>query len=209
MGVYRGPVCKLCRRESDKLYLKGTRCFTDKCAMERRPYPPGQHGLTGRIKYSDYGVRLREKQKLKRIYGLMEKQFKLTFERARKIKGNTGEIFLTLLERRLDNVVYRLGFARSRKEARLLVSHGHVKVDGRRTNIPSYTVKVGNSIELSDKVKKLEWVEESIASSERRLIPEWLEVDRERKKGTVKSLPVRQDITFSVNESYIVELYSK
>ncbi len=209
MAVDHSPACKKCRREGIKLYLIGTRCYTDKCAMERRPYPPGQHGLTGRIRFSDYGVRLREKQKVKRIYGVLERQFRLTFERARRQRGNIGENFLILLERRLDNVVYRLGFARSRREARQIVSHGHVLVNGRKVNIPSYTVREGDVIELDDKLKKVEWLEEAFELAERRVVSEWLEVDIERRRGVVKSLPRRDHITYPINESYIVELYSR
>ena len=210
MAVDHGPACKKCRREGVKLYLKGARCYTDKCAMERRPYPPGQHGPTARLRLSDYGIRLREKQKVKRIYGVLEKQFRLTFERARKMPGNVGENLLTLLERRLDNVVYRLGFARSRREARQLVAHGHIRVNGRKVDIPSYTVKEGEVIELDDKIKKAEWLEEAFELADRRGgVPDWLEVDRERRRGVVKSLPRRDHITYPITESYIVELYSR
>lgn len=209
MGVYRGSSCRLCRREGEKLFLKGLRCYTDKCSIERRNYFPGQHGPMGRTRYSDYGVRLREKQKVKRMYGLLEKQFRNIFEKARKIKGDTGEIFLSFLERRLDNVIYRLGFARSRREARQLVSHGHVRVNGKKVDIPSFFVKKGDIVELSEKAKKFTFVEEALSLSERRGVPEWLELEREKKRGVVKELPRKEHISTPIQVSYIVELYSK
>lgn len=201
-------MCRLCRREGAELFLKGERCFTDKCAIKRRSYPPGQHGQ-GRIKVSDYGVQLREKQKVRRIYGILEKQFRGYFELADRMKGVTGENLLFILERRLDNVVYRLGFATSRTEARQLVRHGHFLLNGRKANIPSIQAKPGDVIQLREKSRKIAAVNESLEGVVRRGIPQWLELDKDAAKGTVKMLPVREDITMPIQEQLIVELYSK
>jgi len=191
-----------------ELYLKGERCYTDKCAIKRRNYPPGQHGQ-GRTKISDYGVQLREKQKVRRIYGVLEKQFRTYFTKADRMKGVTGENLLILLERRLDNLVYRLGFASSRIEARQLVKHGHFTINGRKVNIPSILVKVSDVIELREKSRQIIRVVDSLDSVVRRGIPQWLDLDKDAFKGTLKSLPVREDITMPIQEQLIVELYSK
>lgn len=208
MARYTGPSCRLCRREGSELFLKGERCYTDKCAIKRRSYPPGQHGQ-GRIKVSDYGVQLREKQKVRRIYGILENQFRGYFETADRMKGVTGENLLFLLERRLDNVVYRLGFATSRDEARQLVRHSHFTLNGRKANIPSMQVKAGDVIQLREKSRKIAVIGESLEAVVRRGIPQWLELDKDAFKGTVKTSPVREDITMPIQEQLIVELYSK
>ena len=208
MARYTGPSCRLCRRENTELFLKGERCYTDKCAIKRRNYPPGQHGQ-GRTKVSNYGVQLREKQKVRRIYGILEKQFRSYFEKADRMKGVTGENLLSLLERRLDNIVYRSGFATSRIEARQLVRHGHFTLNGRKVNIPSIQVKVGDVLELREKSRKVSSIIESLEGVVRRGIPQWLELDKDAFKGMVKSLPVREDITMPIQEQLIVELYSK
>lgn len=208
MARYTGPLCRLCRREGMKLFLKGTRCYTEKCAFERRKYPPGQHGHN-RGKLSDYGLQLREKQKVKRIYGVLERQFKNYFERATKMKGVTGENLLKLLERRLDNVVYRMGFAVNRRQARQLVRHGFFLVNGRKVDIPSYLVKPGDIIEVIPKGKELEVIKESLALAEQRGFPEWVEVNIEEKKGKFVRIPERQEIQIPVQEQLIVEFYSK
>jgi small subunit ribosomal protein S4 len=191
-----------------KLFLKGERCYTDKCAIERRNYPPGQHGQ-GRPKFSEYSIQLREKQKVKRIYGLLEKQFRRTFGQASRTKGITGEMLLTLLERRLDNVAYRLGFASSRAEARTLVRHGHVLVNGKKTTIPSYSVRAGDLITIKEQSRQLGRVQSAMEGAQRRGVPDWAEVDREALSGRIKILPSRSDITMPINEKLIVELYSK
>ena len=201
-------VCRLCRRENMKLFLKGERCYTDKCAIERRNYPPGQHGQ-GRPKFSEYSLQLREKQKVKRMYGLMENQFRRTFTEAARTKGITGETLLILLERRLDNVAYRLGFASSRAEARLLVRHGHILVNGRRVNIPSFTVKVGDVVSVKESSRQIGRVLTSMDGAQRRGVPDWADVDRDACSGRIKILPSRNDITMPINEKLIVELYSK
>ena len=208
MARYTGPSCRLCRRENMELYLKGDRCYTDKCAIKRRNYPPGQHGQA-RVKISSYGVQLREKQKVRRIYGLLEKQFRSYFAEADRLKGVTGENLLTLLERRLDNVVYRLGFASSRTESRQLVRHGHFTLNSRKVNIPSIQLKSGDLIELREKSKKIASINDSLEAVVRRGIPQWLELDRDTFKGTLKGLPIREDITTPIQEQLIVELYSK
>jgi len=208
LARYTGPSCRLCRREGMELFLKGERCYTDKCAIKRRSYPPGQHGQ-GRIKVSDYGVQLREKQKVRRIYGILENQFRGYFESADRMKGVTGENLLFLLERRLDNVAYRLGFATSRDEARQLVRHGHFTLNGRKVNIPSIQVKVGDVLQLREKSRKVAAISESLEGVVRRGIPQWLELDKDAFKGTVKLAPVREDITMPIQEQLIVELYSK
>lgn len=191
-----------------KLYLKGDRCYT-KCPLEKRAFPPGQHGRAKRIKLTPYGVQLREKQKVKRIYGILEKQFRLYFEKAEKMKGKSGENLLILLERRLDNVVYRLGFATSRKHARQLVNHGHVLVNNNRVDIPSYLVKPGDTITLKEKALSTPNVAEAIEKIETRGLPPWLELDTETKKGRVLAYPKREDIQLPIKEQYIVEFYSK
>ena len=208
MARYTESVCRLCRRENLKLFLKGERCYTDKCAIERRNYPPGQHGQ-GRPKFSEYSIQLREKQKVKRMYGLLEKQFRRTFAEAARTKGITGETLLVLLERRLDNVTYRLGFASSRAESRTLVRHGHILVNGKKVNIPSYTVRVGDVISVKEPSRQMTRVLSAIEGSQRRGVPDWAEVDREACSGKIKLLPSRSDVTMPINEKLIVELYSK
>lgn len=208
MARYTNSVCRLCRRENLKLFLKGERCYTDKCAIERRNYPPGQHGQSRR-KFSDYGAQLREKQKVKRMYGLLERQFRNLFKEADRQKGITGENLLILLERRLDNTVYRLGFASSRNEARQLVRHNHFLVNQSKVNIPSYLVKPGDIIEVREKSKKMARILEALEGVERRGVPQWLELDKENMRGSVKALPTREDITLPIQEKLIVELYSK
>jgi small subunit ribosomal protein S4 len=203
-----GPQCRLCRRERMALYLKGDRCYTDKCAIQRRSYPPGQHGQ-GRGKISDYGLQLREKQKVKRMYGILEKQFRGYFERAERLRGVTGTNLLVLLERRLDNVAYRLGFANSRSQARQLVLHNHVLVDGRRVNIPSYLVKVGQTVQVTEKSRSSALVRDALEAAARRGCPPWLELEKEEAKGRVSMFPTREDITMPIQEHLIVELYSK
>lgn len=208
MARYRESTCRQCRREGMKLFLKGERCFTSKCAIERRNYPPGQHGQRMR-KVSDYGVQLREKQKVKRIYHIMEKQFRNYFMKAEKMKGITGEVLLQLLERRLDNVVYRLGFASSRSGARQLVLHGHISVNGRRVNIPSYLVKPGQEVAVREKSREQAAVKESIDAASKRGFPQWMEVDAAALSGKFLSIPTREEIALPVQEQLIVELYSK
>jgi len=203
-----GSVCRLCRRENQKLFLKGDRCYTEKCAFERRGYPPGQHGQ-GRIKFSEYGLQLREKQKIKRMYGLLEKQFRNLFEKAESSKAVTGEMLVTLLERRLDNVAYRSGFANSRTEARQLVRHGHFSVNGRRVNIPSYLVSKGDMVEVREKSKNAVPVRMAVEAVKRREIPQWLELDFATMKSKVRDLPARDDVTAQMEERLVVELYSK
>ncbi len=210
MAKYTGPRCRLCRREGMKLFLKGERCFTDRCAFERRSYPPGQHGQAQiRVKRSDYGIRLREKQKVKRIYGVSEKQFSRYFDRADRMRGQTGHNLLSLLERRLDNVVYRLGFASSRTQARQMVAHGLFLVNGRSVDIPSYLVKVGDTIELKEKYRQNQAIVDNLEAVVRRGVPQWLELDKDNFKGTVKALPTREDITMPIQEQLIVEFYSR
>lgn len=208
MARYIESGCRLCRRENLKLYLKGDRCYSDKCAFERRSYPPGQHGQ-GRSKFSSYGVQLREKQKVKRMYGLVEKQFRNFFAKAERQKGITGTNLLILLERRIDNMVYRLGFANSRNEARQLVQHNHFNVNGRKVSIPSYLVKIGDVIELREKSRKSAKINDSLEGVARRGIPSWLELDKEHYRGRILALPSREDLTMPIKEQLIVELYSK
>jgi small subunit ribosomal protein S4 len=208
MARYTGSVCRLCRREGSKLFLKGDRCFTEKCAIERRAYPPGQHGQA-RPRFSDYGMQLREKQKVKRLYGLLERQFERTMEQASRMRGRTGENLLSLLERRLDNVVFRLGFVTSRAEARQLVRHGHFLVDGRKASIPSMLVKPGMKITLAESSRQIARVTGALETLERRSVPSWLEIDKDNFEGTVKALPVREEITLPIQEQLIVELYSR
>jgi len=208
MSRYIGPVCRQCRREGTKLFLKGDRCFTEKCGVERRAYPPGQHGQ-GRTRVSDYGLQLREKQKVKRMYGLQEAQFRLAMGSATRMRGRAGENLLSLLERRLDNVVFRLGFATSRAEARQLVRHGHFEVEGRKVDIPSFRVKTGMKVRLREKSRQIARITEALAVLERRSLPGWLELDSENFEGLVKALPTREDITMPIQEQLIVELYSR
>ena len=208
MARYIHSVCRLCRRDNLKLYLKGDRCYSDKCAFERRSYAPGQHGQ-GRSKFSSYGVQLREKQKVKRMYGLVEKQFRNFFSKAEKQKGITGTNLLVLLERRLDNMVYRMGFATSRNEARQLVQHNHFNINGRKVNIPSYLVKVGDVIELREKSRQNAKIKDSLEGVARRGVPSWLELDKEHYQGKIRAFPTREDLTMPIKEQLIVELYSK
>jgi small subunit ribosomal protein S4 len=205
---YTGAVCRLCRREGLKLFLKGERCYTDKCAIERRNYPPGEHGQA-RPKFSEYSVQLREKQKLRRMYGVLEGQFRRYFTMADRAKGVTGETLLQLLERRLDNTVYRIGFATSRAEARQLVRHGHFRVNGRKVNVPSYLVRAGDTVSVRDRSQKVARIQESLELAQRRGVPDWLEITPESFAGRVKSLPARSDLTMPINEKLVVELYSK
>lgn len=209
MARYTGSACRLCRRENLKLFLKGDRCYSDKCAFDRRSYPPGEHGQRRGRKISDYGLQLREKQKIKRMYGLSEKQFHLFFERADKQKGVTGTNLLVMLECRLDNVVYRLGFANSRNQGRHFVRHRHFLVNGRRVDVPSYRAKVGDVVELREKSKAVQSFSDSLDAVVRRGVPQWLDLEKENMKGVVKSLPVREDLTMPMQEQLIVELYSK
>jgi small subunit ribosomal protein S4 len=209
MARYIGPVCKLCRREGMKLYLKGERCYSDKCAVSRRPFPPGQHGQA-RVKLSEYGLRLREKQKVRRIYGILERQFAKYFTTAAATKGSTGENMLSLLERRLDNVVYRMGFTSTRSEGRQIVKHNHVLVNGKRLNIPSYIVRVGDKIEIKEESRKIPAVQAAAAAADRRPIVSWVDVDRGSFSGALKSLPLREELNEpSVREQYVVEYYSR
>jgi small subunit ribosomal protein S4 len=207
MGRYTGPVCRLCRRERMKLFLKGPKCDTMRCPIERRPYPPGMHGR-GRIRESEYLFQLREKQKARRIYGLLEKQFKLIYNKANKMPGVTGENLLRLLELRIDNVVFRAGFAASRNQARQFVRHGHVAVNGQRVTIPSYTLRKGDVVQLRDKAKRMIVVRFNIDTIDR-AVPQWLEADAGEHQVTVRDLPLREQIDVPVREQLIVELYSK
>jgi small subunit ribosomal protein S4 len=204
----RDAVCRMCRREGVKLFLKGSRCYTPKCAIERRNYAPGQHGQ-GRVRVSEYQIQLREKQKLRRLYGLLEKQFRGTFAKASRKKGVTGDTLLQMLERRLDNVVYRLGFASSRASARQLVNHRHVLVNGRTVNIPSFLVSVNDVLEVKTSSRKNPQLTASLAEVEGRGVPAWLELQKEPLKGQVKTLPSREDTEIPVNEQLVVELYSR
>lgn len=208
MARYTESVCRLCRREGMKLYLKGERCFGDKCAIERRSYPPGQHGQ-GRVKFSEYGLQLREKQKTKRVYGMVEKQFHLTFKEANRMKGITGENLILLLERRLDNMVYRMGFGSSRAQSRMLVSHGHITVNGKTVDIPSYLTRKGDAISVSEKSRKTAVIQQNLAVAERRGYPRWISVDANKMEGMIAELPAREEITMPIQEHLIVELYSK
>ncbi len=208
MARYIGAVCRLCRREGQKLFLKGERCYTDKCAIERRNYPPGEHGQA-RPKFSEYSIQLREKQKLRRIYGILEAQFRRYFVMADRSKGVTGETLLQLLERRLDNIVYRIGFSTSRTEARQLVRHGHFRVNGRKVDIPSYLVRAGDIVTVREKSQKVTRIQEALELARRRGVPDWIEVTPEQWSGRVKALPTRQDLTMPVSEKLVVELYSK
>ena len=208
MARYRESVCRLCRREGLKLFLKGDRCYSEKCAFERRGFAPGDHGQL-RKKFSDYGVQLREKQKLKRMYGLLEKQFRGYFGKADRQKGITGTNLLLFLERRLDNMIFRMGFANSRTEARQLVRHNHFLVGEKRVNIPSYLVKPGDEIRVKEGSRKVERIIEAMETVARRGVPQWLEVDKTNFRGVVKMLPAREELTMPVKEQLVVELYSK
>ena len=208
MARYRESVCRLCRREGLKLFLKGDRCYSEKCAFERRGFAPGDHGQL-RKKFSDYGVQLREKQKLKRMYGLLEKQFRGYFGKADRQKGITGTNLLLFLERRLDNMIFRMGFANSRTEARQLVRHNHFLVGEKRVNIPSYLVKPGDEIRVREGSRKVERIIEAMETVARRGVPQWLEVDKTNFMGVVKMLPAREELTMPVKEQLVVELYSK
>jgi len=208
LARYTGPRCRSCRREGMKLFLKGDRCYSDKCAFERRSYAPGQHGQA-RVKVSDYGIRLREKQRVRRIYGLQEAQFRGYFAIADRKKGVTGVHLLVLLERRLDNIVYRLGFAESRAQARQLVRHGHFQVNGRRVDIPSFLVGLGDVINVIERSKGIAPVQQAVQAVARRGVPEWLELDSDKIQGKVVALPERSHITMPIQEQYIVEFYSK
>ncbi len=208
MARYRESVCRLCRREGLKLFLKGDRCYSEKCAFERRGFAPGDHGQI-RKKFSDYGVQLREKQKLKRMYGLLEKQFRGYFGKADRQKGITGTNLLLFLERRLDNMIFRMGFANSRTEARQLVRHNHFLVGEKRVNIPSYLIKAGDEIRVREGSRKVERIIEAMETVARRGVPQWLEIDKANFRGVVKMLPVREELTMPVKEQLVVELYSK
>lgn len=204
-----GAACRRCRREGLKLYLKGDRCYSDKCSFERRAFGPGQHGQARFKKLSDYAIQLREKQKVKSIYGMLEGQFRLSFEKAEGQKGVTGENLLVLIERRLDNTIFRIGFASSRKQARQLVRHNHIQINGRKVNIPSFLVSVGDVITLKEKSRANAVINENIEAVVRRGVPSWLELEKENFKATVKALPNREELTMPIHEQLIVELYSK
>lgn len=208
MARYRESTCRLCRREGLKLFLKGDRCYGEKCAFERRGYAPGDHGQL-RKKFSDYGVQLREKQKLKRMYGLLEKQFRGYFEKADRQKGITGSNLLLFLERRLDNMVFRMGFANSRTEARQLVRHNHFLVSGKPINIPSYLIKAGDEVQVREGSRKVERILEAMETIARRGVPQWVEIDKSNFRGVLKTLPTREELTMPVREQLVVELYSK
>jgi len=209
LAKYRESLCRLCRAEGIKLFQKGDRCFTEKCALDRRAYAPGEHGQSRRGKHSDYGVQMREKQKLKRMFGLLERQFRNYFHKADKQKGVTGSNLLLMLERRLDNVVFRLGFANSRAEARQLVLHGHFFVSGKKVNIPSYLVGAGEEIQVREKSRNITRILESMDIVARRGLPQWLELDKDNFKGTFKRIPARDELTMPIQEQLVVELYSK
>jgi len=209
MARNREPACRQCRREGMKLFLKGDRCYADKCAFERRPYAPGQHGQRRRRKPSDYGLQLREKQRAKQMYGVLERQFHKYFKMADRMKGVTGDSLLLLLERRLDNMVYRMGFARSRAQARHLVRYGHFKVNGRRTNIPSYLVRQGDTVSVVEKRQKVTVITEAMEAVERRGVPEWLMLEKDKYQAKVMAYPSREQLGIPIQEHLIVELYSK
>ena len=209
MARYTGPVCKLCRRENMKLFLKGERCYGDKCAYTRRPYPPGQHGQ-GRIKLSEYAVRLREKQKVRRIYGVLERQFRAYYTKASHSKGRTGEEMIALLESRLDNFVHRCGFASTRKEGRHLVQHAHCLVNGKTVNIPSYQLKPGDKVSIHERSRKIPYIAAAMAAAERRPVMSWVELDKENFVATLKTKPVREELNEpAIREQLIVEYYSR
>ena len=209
MARYTGPVCKLCRREGMKLFLKGERCYTDKCGYERRSYPPGQHGQARRRKLSNYGEQLREKQKVKRIYGIAERQFRGYYYKALRTPGVTGYTLIQLLERRLDNVVYRMGFASDHAEARQLVRHGHFSVNGKKVNIPSYLVRARDVVQVKEPSQKMARINEALAAVDRRGVPQWITLDKENFRGAINQLPSREDVTLPIREQLIIELYSK
>ncbi len=209
MARYTGAVCRLCRREDMKLFLKGERCYTDKCGYERRSYPPGQHGQSRRKKRSDYGEQLREKQKVKRIYGIAERQFRGYYHKAIRSQGVSGHILVQLLERRLDNVAYRMGFASDHAEARQLVRHGHFTINGKKVNIPSYLVKANDVIQVRESSQKITRINEALAAVDRRGVPQWISLDKENFRGQVTQLPAREDVTLPIREQLIIELYSK
>jgi small subunit ribosomal protein S4 len=209
MAVYHDARCRLCRREGSKLFLKGTRCFTDKCAFERRGYAPGEHGKSRRIKETNYGQQLREKQKARRIYGVLERQFRHYFSKAATTKGVTGEALLQMLERRLDNIVFRFGFAPSRNAARQLVRHGHIQVNGRRVDIPSYLVRAGDEVQLRERSRSLTVVQSALEARKGQGVPEWMNLNAEQLSGRILNIPTRANIPVPINEQLIVELYSK
>jgi small subunit ribosomal protein S4 len=211
LARYTGALCRQCRREQIKLFLKGDRCYSDKCAFERRSYAPGQHGQTNMRmrKMSDYAIQLREKQKVRRMYGMLEGQFHRYFVKADRLKGVTGENLLVLLERRLDNTIYRLGFASSRNQARQLLRHNHFLINGKKVNIPSYQVSVNDEITVKEKSRKVELINDSLSAVVRRGIPSWLKLDQDNFKGIIQALPNREEITMPIQENLIVELYSK
>ena len=209
MARYTDSSCRLCRRENLKLFLKGDRCYSEKCAFERRGYAPGDHGQAHKKQRSDYGVQLREKQKLKRLYGLLEKQFRGYFEKADQQKGITGTNLLIFLERRMDNMIFRMGLCNSRVEARQLISHGHFLINGKAVNIPSYLLKAGDEVSVKESSRKITRVLEAMETVARRGMPHWLELDKENFKASIKMLPVREDLTMPVQEQLVVELYSK
>ena len=208
MSRYRGSVCRLCRRENMKLFLKGDRCFSDKCSFDRRGYPPGEHGQK-RGKMSDYGMQLREKQKVRRIYGVSEQQFRIFFKEADRQKGVTGSNLLNLLERRLDNVVFRMGFVNSRNQGRHFVRHNHFTVNGKKANSPSFLIKKGDVVELKEKSRSIQAISDSLEAVVRRGMPQWIELDKDNFKGSVTGMPAREDITLPIQEQLVVELYSK
>lgn len=209
MARYTGPVCRLCRREGTKLYLKGDRCYSAKCAIEKRPYPPGQHGQRRSRKLSDYGIRLREKQKLRRFYGMSEKQFKNLFDEASRQTGATGQVFLALLESRLDSVVYRLGLASSRPQARQFVNQGHITVNGKRLDISSYVVKPGDEIAVHPSARDMTMIRQNVEANRRRKLGPWLEFDADNLKGRFLRRPAREDLVVPVNELQVIEYYSR
>ena len=209
MARYTGAVCRLCRREDMKLFLKGERCYTDKCGYERRSYPPGQHGQSRKKKRSDYGEQLREKQKVKRIYGIAERQFRGYYHKALRTKGVSGHMLIQLLERRLDNVVYRMGFASDHAEARQLVRHGHFLINGKKVNIPSYSVRPNDVVAVRESSQKMARINEALAAVDRRGVPQWIALDKDNFKGQVTQLPTREDVTLPIREQLIIELYSK
>ena len=208
MARYTEPVCKLCRREALKLFLKGDRCFSVKCSFEKRNYPPGEHGQR-RSKPSDYGLQLREKQKMKRIYGILERQFRTYFKMAAGQKGITGESLVRLLEQRLDNVVHRLGFGASRAQARMLIGHGHIQVNGRRVTIPSYLLRAGDAVEVAPASRDREAIKAALEGAKKRRVPSWLELDAANFKGMVRTLPSKEEMAIPVQEQLVVALYSK
>ena len=209
MAVYHDAKCRLCRRAGMKLFLKGARCSSDKCAMERRAYAPGEHGKSRRVKETDYGTQLREKQKARRMYGVLERQFRNYFQKASRAKGVTGEVLLQMLERRLDNVVFRLGFANNRAQARQLVRHRHFRVNGRKVDVPSFLLRVGDTVQVREKSRKLTVIHGALESRKGQSSPEWLEISADTMTGRVLSIPARDSITTPINEQLIVELYSK